>query len=624
MQIFVNSTSAFNKLDFLKPIQRARLATVAAQEAVQEGEIIFKEGSDSNFFYVLLSGEVEIKNKIRSEIVTKNDFFGTEVPCGIEQYLFTATAKNQCKLLKISKEVLYDTIDSLDLQKFQKKFLQNFVGKFYPKNFLVFKKDAIEQLFAQANRFWVDGLGWILAAIVPVIVYWLLNKTSINYQSQVFLSILAAWSIIASFRLMSDYVATMATIFLLIGGGVVKTKVILAGFSSSNFIVALSLLGLSSVLVSSGVAYRIMIKILKSCKPSYLVDNVIMLGIGGLLTLGVPSFMLRTDMMKIFYHDTLYIRNLSPDSKKAYALGFSAYCGAGLFAQSILSASMMHFVLLGLFWGQYASQFDWWGWLFAALGPLTILLVGYFFVLYSSFEKSVEHIAKNQSEKTRSVQLETILEILGPTSSTEKASVVCMFVAIFSLATVNVHGIAPDAICLLILLFLFTFQFMNDKGFKKRIKWDFLIFMCGLSGIAFAANDVGLISWLENNTKWMTEYLTHHFFELATLMIFMTFTAQLILPRDVNINVLSIIFIPLFQKNGMSPWVAVFIINTIGRIWIFEYQEPEYKVFTKYGSRNSKGLAKELRKARMKMNVFYILSIYMGIFYWKLIGVLPW
>ena len=39
-------------------------------------------------------------------------------------------------------------------------------------------------------------------------------------------------------------------------------QVIMAGFSSSNFIVALSLLGLSSVLVSSGVIYRIMIIIL--------------------------------------------------------------------------------------------------------------------------------------------------------------------------------------------------------------------------------------------------------------------------------------------------------------------------------------------------------------------------
>ena len=281
----MNSASAFNKLDFLKPLQRARLATVAAEETIQVGDIIFKEGSDSDFFYVLLSGKVEIRNSLRSEMIFRNDFFGTEVPCGIEQYLFTATALSKCKVLKIKKDILYDTIDSFDLQKFQKRFLQNFVGTFYPKKFLVFKKDLAERLFIQANRFWVDGLGWILAAVVPFIVYWFLNKTSMNYQSQVFLSILSAWSIIASFRLMSDYVATMATIFLLIGGGVVKTKVILAGFSSSNFIVALSLLGLSSVLISSGVVYRIMLKILKFCRPSYFGDNIIMLSIGGLLTL---------------------------------------------------------------------------------------------------------------------------------------------------------------------------------------------------------------------------------------------------------------------------------------------------------------------------------------------------
>ncbi len=618
----MNSASAFNKLDFLKPLQRARLATVAAEETIQVGDIIFKEGSDSDFFYVLLSGKVEIRNSLRSEMIFRNDFFGTEVPCGIEQYLFTATALSKCKVLKIKKDILYDTIDSFDLQKFQKRFLQNFVGTFYPKKFLVFKKDLAERLFIQANRFWVDGLGWILAAVVPFIVYWFLNKTSMNYQSQVFLSILSAWSIIASFRLMSDYVATMATIFLLIGGGVVKTKVILAGFSSSNFIVALSLLGLSSVLISSGVVYRIMLKILKFCRPSYFGDNIIMLSIGGLLTLGVPSFMLRADMMKIFYHDTLHIRNLSDSSPQAQALGFSAYCGAGIFSQSILSASMMHFVLLGLFWGQYATQFDWWGWLFASLGSLAVLLFGYLILVGFYFGET--SYPKVENDKLRNTHLKNILDILGPTSPTEKASFICMFGAILSLATLSVHGIAPDVICLLILLFLFAFQFMNDKGFQTRIKWDFLIFMCGLSGIAFAANDVGLIGWLEDNTKWMTEYLNHHFFELTTFLIIFALIAQLILPRDVNINILSIMFIPLFQKNGMSPWVAVYIINTVGRIWFFEYQEPEYRIFAKYGKNHSVDFAKKLKSSRLSLNLFYILSIYAGIFYWKWIGVLPW
>ena len=596
----MSSTSAFNKLDFLKPLQRARLATVAVEEIVHLGDVIFKEGSSSDFFYVLLSGKVEIQNKIRSEVISEDNFFGTEVPCGIEQYLFTATAKSTCKFLKIKKDILYDTIDTHDLQKLQKRFLQSFVGTFYPKNFLVFKKDPVEYLFAQANRFWIDSLGWVLAAIVPFFVYWLLNKTTLNYQSQVFLSVLSSWSVIASFRLMSDYVATMATIFLLIAGGVVKTKVILAGFSSSNFIVALSLLGLSSVLVSSGVVYRIMIKILKFCRPSYI----------------------GADMLKIFYHDTLHIRNLEDESCQAQALGFSAYCGAGIFSQSILSASMMHFVLLGLFWGQYANQYDWWGWLFASLGPLAVLLIGYLFILYFFFSKSVSPQIGNSND--RNAHLTKILEILGPTSSTEKAAFICMFGAIFSLATVSVHGIAPDVICLLILLFLFTFQFMNDKGFQTRIKWDFLIFMCGLSGIAFAANDVGLISWLEDNTKWMAEYLNHHFFELTTLMIIMALVVQLVLPRDVNLNVFSIMFIPLFQKNGISPWIAVFIINTVSRIWFFEYQEPEYRVFTKHSSNSSENLAKSLKNARLRMNIFYILSIYIGIFYWKWIGILPW
>lgn len=610
--------SAFDKLDFLKPVQRARLATIAIQEIVQKGRVIFNEGDPSEFFYVLLSGEVELKNKVHQEFISPDNFFGSEVPCGIEQYLFTAVAKNQSKLLKIKKNILYDTIDQLDLQKFQKQFLQNFIGTFYAKDFLVFKKDPVGSLFAQADRFWINSTGWVLSAFVPFLVYWLLSQTTMNHQSMIFLSVLSAWSVIASFRLLSDYVATMVTIFLLIGGGVVKTKVILAGFSSGNFIIALSLLGLSSVLISSGVMYRILLKILNFFKPSYWRDNIILLSIGGWLTLGVPTFLLRMNMMKVFYQDTLRIRGIPDGTIQAQAMGFSAYCGAGIFSQSILSASMMHFVLLGLFWGQYASRFDWWGWFFASLGPLIILLFGYLFILFFLFERHAK-VSKSNENK---VYLNDILKILGPPSSTERASLICMVAAVISLATVSLHDVGPDVICLLILLFLFTFQFMNDKGFQTRIKWDFLIFICGLSGIAFAASDVGLINWLEGNTKWMGEYLNHHFFELATFMIAFTFVMQFVLPRDVNINILSIMFIPLFQKNGVSPWFAIFIINTVGRVWFFEYQEPEYALFTKQTKYFSQKTAKGIKKARMYMNIFYLLSVYVAIFYWKWIGLL--
>jgi len=44
--------------------------------------------------------------------------------------------------------------------------------------------------------------------------------------------------------------------------------------------------------------------------------------------------MLRANMMKIFYHDTLRIRKLSDESTQAQALGFSAYCGAGFFLKA--------------------------------------------------------------------------------------------------------------------------------------------------------------------------------------------------------------------------------------------------------------------------------------------------
>lgn len=619
-QILMSHSLIFPDVDFFSPQQRAHIAASAQIEEIESGAHFFGENDDINFLYIVQEGCVELSNDDTTRHVCRGECFGLETVCGLKHYLFKAQAQTRCVVAKIDKKDFFDIVGSSNEQVFQKMFLQLFLKMFYGKNFQLCKKDPYQKIKRYVEGFWRQVTGWLLAAVSPYVVFHVLQSSGLNYQCRMFLSIITSWSVISAFRLLPNHVTTMAAVLLLVGGGVVKTQVILSGFSSSSFVVAIALIGLSSVFVSSGVAYRALIWLFSKLKPSVWKDNFALFGSGVLLCMGFPSHMMRAGLVRSFLKDTLQIRQINVYSKQAQAFSFSAYCGVTVLAQSILSASMMHFVFLGLFWKQYADQFDWSGWLYAALVPMLIIFLGYVFLLRFSFNDSEEDLKNFKDE----VRLENMHRELGKMSLSEVVSAGGMGFVILGLATSNWHNLPLDMICLTILLFLLIFQFVSDSKFRSVINWELLIFVCGLSGLGYTANDIGLIKWIGARAEWIPHYFHEHFILGMTFLILVSQISQFLFPRDVNINLLCVVLIPLFQSNGISPWVAVYTVATVGRMPFFRYQELEFHEFVKNLYKDNPEIASRIWRARVLVGIFSLASIYVGIYYWRWIGVLPW
>jgi CRP-like cAMP-binding protein len=96
-----------------------RLAALARLKEVSEGAVLFQEGEDSPFFYVVLSGRVtlEIEHHYTEEIIdvdtaVAGDLLGWSVVLGQHGMTATARAASRCRLACFDANKIRDLCDS--------------------------------------------------------------------------------------------------------------------------------------------------------------------------------------------------------------------------------------------------------------------------------------------------------------------------------------------------------------------------------------------------------------------------------------------------------------------------------------------------------------------------------
>jgi len=78
-----------------------------------------------------------------------------------------------------------------------------------------------------------------------------------------FAAIFAAAVMMWSFTLVDEYIPALFAVLGVLLTGLVPTPVIMSGFASDGFLMALSTLALGTVVVSSGLSYRFMLILLR-------------------------------------------------------------------------------------------------------------------------------------------------------------------------------------------------------------------------------------------------------------------------------------------------------------------------------------------------------------------------
>ena len=573
------------------------------------GEVLFDQSTEPDCFYILRNGKVILDDGDKISDFTSG-FLGEEAIVGATEYGRRAKAAEAVEAYKIpatAVETIFTDISQLKsdlffslLNKSGKKSLKQRVKKVAPETM---------------NKNLFMSIGWILTIIAPVLSYKLLQAVPIVEETRIFLSILAATFLMWIFRITTDFVPGIFAVIAALVMGLAPAKTSLSGFTSSGFIMALSVFSLGSIIISSGLTFRLLLYILRWVPANHFLYNISSLFTGYALTPIVPTITGRTALVAPLAADFVKSAKLNPFGLGATRISVGIFVGATLFAPVFLSSSPVNFLVLSLLPLQDQLQFHWLGWFNASLVYAGVTTFLYIIASTLYFWKAEPPIVSRERVKDQ-------LKFLGPVTHGEWVAIAGFVIFTAGILTFETHKIPIAWIGLIVLFILMAFGIFDKDDFRTKIDWPTLMVLVGVVGIANTMAYLDINQLLERNLAWMSGFLKTNIYIFFTILFAIITVFRFFVPAIIA-NVIAIaVFMPLATVGDINPWVIAFAILALGDIWFFPYQCFH---FIPYRSLNKKAPfydVKELVNFNLIVNIIKIIGLFACVPYWERLGLL--
>lgn len=583
------------------------------QKKVSKGTILYRELDDAKNLYFIVSGSIKLTSDTTpGNIITVTDgYFGEEAAVKAETYIATAVTQEETEVLVLPSYALHRLGKYLD--HIEKHFLFSLTQKMGIDALKL--KSPLKKQPENKKQELRESLGWLLTIISPISAYYFLQGTTLPPCSIYFLSILSASVTMWIFRLVPDFVPGLFAILAALIMGLAPTQTILSGFTSNGFILAMSIFSLGSIIVGSGLAYRIMLIILKHVPPNQTLYNISVLCAGGVFTPIVPSMMARMELTAPFIADLTQGAKFYRRGYASTRLALTSFISVSILAPVFLSSSPFNFLVLGLLPVQDQQQFLWLGWLKAA-GVYTLISLSLFLITSSLFFKNEELTLTSKSE------IKSQLKLLGPMTQHEVSAIIGFIIFITGVLTSSYHRI-PTAWLGLILLFGFlALNFFTKDDFRSKINWPVLFIIIGMIGIANTLQYLQINVWLSDNLSWMVAYMRESFALFLFFLTVLTFALRVFIPSVIVTVILVMVFMPLAFAGGVSPWVVAFCVLVLSETWFLPYQCFYFIPFQETNRTTAFFDEKKFLSYNFFVNFIKIIALFACIPYWRQIGLL--
>ncbi|MBW8310057.1 MAG: anion permease [Candidatus Paracaedibacteraceae bacterium] len=611
----MNLAQIIDQTPFLRdlyPTEKADIISTSEKIIIPAHQTIYVQDARGEFIYFLASGEVDILTDTHHKTKLPGDSFGEEVYFGTRQYLATAIAKKDSEIYIIPKtsfKNLYRHTNSLS-DSFFASFSELLIKE------KLTKTPVQQPLLLYKTTSYTEIFGWLFTLLAPLAVFQILGLASITAESRLFLSFLSCSVSMWMFRLFPEFIPGVFLLMSTLMFGLAPTSVVLSGLSSETFVLIMSVFVISILITTSGLTHRVAIYLMNFASHSMLGLNLVIFLIGTILTPMVPSIASRCVLVTPVVSKMLHSLKINEKSFLSVQFAASAFFGCSIFANVILSSSLMNFVILGLLPVQEQDQFQWLGWLKAAGIYGITVAIGYFgFMLITMMlcEKRVtqKHRFAEQSHVLGRLRKEEIFAIIG------------MILLTAGLLTNSLHKIHPSLITLFIMFCTVGFGLISKNQFQREVDWPFLIFMAAAVSITATIKHLGMDAWIANFLKIITS-TTHSPTLFLTYIGVITLITRIFLPIAPAIVLLSTTFIPLAANEGVNPWLVTFIILVAADMWFVPYQNSFYLMFEEAGLIDNR-LFYDRHKFiiyNFFIGVIKIGAFYISIPYWKSLGLM--
>lgn len=461
----------------------------------------------------------------------------------------------------------------------------------------------------------LDVIGWLSALILPALLFQALKFSSLNWACVNFIVIFSAALIMWIFRLVPEYAPAVFVILATILLGLAPQPVLLSGFGSDSFFLALSVFGIGTVIIKSRLFYRLSLLILNHLPRNSLLLQMSIFGIGALMTPLMTAQSARVSLIAPLLEDMRKTAGFLPKSKSANALACAAFNGSVLLSVIFLTGKSSNFVLYGMLSEQAQWQYSWLNWLLAAAAPGAFLVLAFFIILIVTF----------RNKEPMKVNLFTIkreLYRLGRLSTNEWAAITSIFVLLLGLSLSSWHQIPTAWISFAIFFVLLTSGIINKYDFKNGINWPFLFYLAAIIGIMRCVQEIGIDSWIIDNFSLLTNFAEGEVIGFIIVIYIVSWLGGFLFGTMAAPALLFTVFLPIAHHAALSSWLVAFIILMATEAWIFPYQSSYYLCYEEALDQNQHYDLKPTLKINALFAFLRLGAILASIPIWQMMGVL--
>ena len=458
-------------------------------------------------------------------------------------------------------------------------------------------------------------VGWASVLVVPPVIYVAMLAADFSVQSSIFAAMLAATVLFWMFGLVEEFVPALVAVVATLIIGLAPPNVALAGFASPSLLLLVGVYALSAVISSSGLSYRLMLRLLLRLPDKPFWHQVTLLGSGYLLSPLMPSTNARMSLLMPVYRDMVAGLRLPPRGPAITGLLAAMFGGALLFSPMMVTSKSSNIASLSLLPTQVQIEFSGLFWLVAAavaaLGVTAIhlLVLSRMFPTDSEAPLPREHMQRQLAER-------------GPLQPREWIAAGGFGFFVLGCATVSWHHVAPPYLAGCVLLALLLTGTLVRKDFQRELDWPMIFFLLGIDSLMRIMNHLGLAQSLARAVGHTFDFVNGSVALFILIALAVTLTVRLALPVTAGMLTSAVVLLPVAAAQGIHPWICVFCAAVFSDIAFFRHQGTNGIIQIRAAGLFEETDERAFMRYNMVMNLGRVAVVFASIPWWKWLGLL--
>lgn len=455
--------------------------------------------------------------------------------------------------------------------------------------------------------------GWICVFFLPPVVYVLGLASGLGVEAAIFTALLAAAVLLWVFGLVEEFVPALVVVVATLFIGLAPPGVALAGFSSPSLLLLLGVYALSAVISSSGLSYRLMLRMLLRLPDKPFWHQLTFLVSGYVLSPLIPATNTRLSLLQPLFKDMVAGLKLPPHGPAITALLVAMFGGALLFSPMMATSKSSNIAGLNFLPAQLQAEFGGFFWLVAAAVAALVVTTAHLLIVPRLFPTT------NEAPLPRG-QIESQLVALGPVKPTEWIAAGGFFFFLAGCATVSLHHVAPAYLAGCVLLgLLLTGSFLR-KNFQQQVDWPMVVFLLGMDCMIRIMDHLGLAQALANAAGQVYGFVDGKIATFILAALATTLVVRLVLPVTAGMLTSAIILLPVAAAQGINPWICIFCTAMFSDISFFRHQGTNGILQIQAAGFFEQTDERGFMRYNLLMNAARVAAVYASIPWWKWLG----